>query len=296
MMSFSAPGLITIFCLLLSSSALNAQPYERPAETDPSIVFNTINYDGLKMHYASAGDTQKPGILFIHGTPGSWPAFEMYLSNATLQKDFFMVSVDRPGWGKSTNKLRETETVKSSRKKPLHNPGKLLNFAVQAQSIAAVLKQYPAKKWLLVGHSLGASIAPKVALSETGSVTGMLLLAGSLDPKLGRPRWFNRAANSRLVKWLLPAELKYSNDEIMVLRKELESLELELAERKLATEVVIMQGMKDKLVSPKNPGYVKRVWPQSFADLRIIELPEAGHFLPWRETEMVIETIRQFEF
>ena len=280
-----------LLSLLLASSLLRAQPYQQSSETDPSIGFDKVSFAQHQMHYAYAGDIDKAGIMFIHGTPGGWDAFEIYLNNKSLQKDFFMVSVDRLGWGKSA----VTEPTKQVAE--IQNP---LSFATQAQSLLTVLNQFPEKKWLLVGHSLGASIAPKVALiqqpGQPSPITGLLLLAGSIDPQRGGPRWYNRIAHTMLANWLLPASLKYSNDEIMALRRELRLLETELSETQMTAEVVVMQGMKDRLVSPKNPDYMKRQWPQHFDKLRFIELPKAGHFLPWRQTDLVISTIRQFQF
>ena len=280
----------TLVCLLLASAVLQAQPYQQALETDPSIGFAGVNDNRHQMHYAYAGDIEKPGILFIHGTPGGWAAFEVYLNNRSLQKDFFMVSVDRLGWGKST--LAESTEQTSETQNPL-------SFATQAQALLSVLRQFPDKKWLLVGHSLGASIAPKVALTQTpgqqNPVVGLLLLAGTIAPDLGGPRWYNRVSHTKLASWLLPASLKYSNNEIMVLHRELSILEAQLSGQLLTVEVVVMQGMKDRLVSPKNPDYMQRVWPPHFSKLRFIELPNAGHFLPWRQTDLVITTIRQFQ-
>ena len=279
-----------LICLLLTSTLVPAQPYQQAPETDPSINFASVKFAQHQLHYAYAGDIHKPGIMFIHGTPGGWAAFEGYLNNRTLQKDFFMISVDRLGWGRSA------VTKQSKQVDAAQNP---LSFANQAQSLLTVLQQFPEKKWLLVGHSLGASIAPKVALiQQPGSVNpvaGLLLLAGSIDPKRGGPRWYNRIADTILVNWLLPANLKYSNNEIMGLRRELSTLESQLSEMQITTEVVVMQGMKDRLVSPKNPDYMRRMGPKHFGKLRFIELPEAGHFLPWEQTDLVISTIRQFQ-
>ena len=294
--SASEPKLITairfatLVCLLLASALLRAQPYQQSSETDPNIGFARTNFDQHQMHYAYAGDIEKPGIMFIHGTPGGWAAFEAYLNNRSLQKDFFMVSVDRLGWGKSV--LAESGKQVSESQNPL-------SFATQAQSLLSILRQFPDKKWLLVGHSLGASIAPKVALieqpGEPNPVAGLLLLAGTIDPNLGGPRWYNRVSHTKLASWLLPASLKNSNNEIMVLRKELSILEAQLVGQKITVEVVVMQGTKDRLVSPKNTDYMQRMWPKHFAKLRFIELPKAGHFLPWRQTGLVIATIRQFQ-
>lgn len=272
--------------IFIACSAAHAQPYQRAKVLDPAIGFAMTATERENIHYAYAGDPEKPGLLFIHGTPGDWGAFEMYLANKSLQQDYFMVSVDRLGWGRSPiNDDDQAATAKHP------STG---DFTVQARSIIAVMARYPQKKWLVVGHSLGASIAPKVAILDNQKVSGLLLLAGSLDPKLGRPRWYNRAASTLLVRWLLPSELRYSNDEIMALRRQLHVLQSDITSRQLSAVVVVMQGMKDKLVSPKNPKYVLENWKHHFAALRTIELPQAGHFLPWQQTDLVIETIRQF--
>ena len=157
------------------------------------------------------------------------------------------------------------------------------------------MAQHPDKKWLLIGHSLGASIAPKVAIIEPDRVSALLLIAGSLSPKLGKPRWYNRIASTIVAKWMLPKNLGYSNDEIMALRKELKVLDEQIKSSKLNTQVVVIQGLKDRLVSPKNASYAKRNWQHHFADLKIIELSDAGHFIPWQQSHLVVETIRQFK-
>lgn len=247
--------------------------------------------------YAYSGDPDKPGLLFIHGTPGDWAAFETYLASPSLQEEYFMISVDRLGWGKSV--------ITKANIKPLRKPNKDLedqpqnkkiagDFELQARSIASVMAQYPNKNWLLVGHSLGASIAPKVAIIEPTRVSALLLLAGSLSPKLGKPRWYNRIASTIFAKWILPNNLDYSNDEIMSLRKELEVLDEQIKSSQLNIQVVVIQGLKDRLVSPKNADYAKQNWQQHFVDLKTIELPEDGHFIPWKQSQLVVQTIRQF--
>lgn len=284
-------------------AGLRAQPSEQARISHASISFAAAMVKDHRLvdqsiAYAYSGGQDKPGLLFIHGTPGGWAAFETYLTSPSLQKEYFMVSVDRLGWGKSAI---SKASIKPSRKSKKNSKGQVRNkrvagdFELQARSIGSVMAQYPNKKWLLIGHSLGASIAPKVAIIEPGKVSALLLLAGSLNPKLGKPRWYNRIANTIVAKWLLPKNLAYSNDEIMALRKELEVLDEQIKSSQLNTQVVVIQGLKDRLVSPKNAGYAKRNWRQHFADLKVIELTEAGHFIPWQQSHLVVQTIRQFK-
>lgn len=264
-----------ILQFFLSWTLANAQPYETSAVLDPNISLSTVTFAEHSLSFAYAGDAQKPGVLFIHGTPGGWGAFEVYLRNRQMQNDFFMVSVDRLGWGQS----------------PL--PASLINgdFELQAEAITAVLNQYPEKKWTIVGHSLGASMAPKVALKAPEQVDSLLLLAGSLDPKLGKPRWYNQFANTWAVGALIGPAMRFSNREIMGLAKQLRIMSKEIKATKLNATLTVMQGMKDKLVSPKNSQFALNDWQSNFAKVNILELPEEGHFLPWRKTGYVIDTI-----
>ena len=78
-----------------------AQPYEVSDPLPKSISLKLIEHQGSPVNFAYSGDPNKPGIIFIHGTPGGWQAFQGYLADPQLQQDFFMVSVDRPGWGGS---------------------------------------------------------------------------------------------------------------------------------------------------------------------------------------------------
>ena len=61
----------------------------------------TLEEDGHHLHYATTGNDSLPTIFFVHGTPGSWDAFEKYLKDKELLHKFRLVSIDRPGFGYS---------------------------------------------------------------------------------------------------------------------------------------------------------------------------------------------------
>lgn len=262
-----------ITALLICIGCMSCAPAKRTYQTE-NLSFNSISNNGDTMHYASSGNVLKKGVLFIHGTPGTWSAFAEYLNNTELQKQFFMVSVDRLGWGLSS---------KSSD----------FDFDSQADSIHMVMQRYPNKKWIVVGHSLGASIAPTLVLDSTNSIDALLLLSGSLDPRLGKPRWYNQFANTKLLSWLIPKKLISSNNEIMLLQSQLVKMDQQLNATTFNNDVIVIQGMKDKLVSPKNTEYVKQKWRSNFSNVSIVELENEGHFLPWRQTNLIIEKIKE---
>ena len=133
--------LISAILILVLSSGCAPGPGKQEIQLS-GVYTKTIHNNKQSMHYAYSGDVSKPGVLFIHGTPGGWSAFVGYLNNKELQKQFFMVSVDRLNWGKS--ELNQA-----------------FSFDSQADAIHLVMQNYPSQKWILVGHSLGASIAPR---------------------------------------------------------------------------------------------------------------------------------------
>ncbi|WP_170132122.1 alpha/beta fold hydrolase [Arenicella xantha] len=268
--------LLVMLFSLVSFNMTASKGNATPAKLGTQVILAKAEVNDFEIAYRVAGDVNKPGVLFIHGTPGDGTAFSSYLENSSLQSEFLLISVDRLGWGTSTL------------------PDKLVDgdFALQAQSIIAVMEKFPNQQWIVVGHSLGASIAPKVALLAPQKVRRLILLAGSLDPKLGKPRWYNRAANTWLISRLIGRSMRHSNREIMNLSQQLNIMNQQLVENRLNVDVVVIQGMKDRLVSPDNATFAKQSWQNHFRQLDIIELESEGHFLPWRQAELVIKTIQ----
>ena len=252
---------------------------------DSSTNFDSINFESLSysdyknnthtVFFANAGNSNQTGVLFVHGTPGGWDAFSRYLQDTELRELFFLTSLDRPGWGNSPLDSKQIDG----------------SFALQSAAIGAIFSEYPEKKWIIVGHSLGASIAPQIALDYPDKVIGVLLLAGSLKPSLGSPRWYNRAASTWVVASLIGTSMKHSNREIMGLKSQLEAMDTQIKSQFSNAKISILQGKKDKLVSPKNPSYVLSEWSNHFTSIEVLELPDEGHFLPWRQYGLVKELI-----
>ena len=241
------------------------------------VNFNSVSDTKHTIHYAYSGDVTKQGVLFVHGTPGGWSAFVDYLNNPELQQQFFMVSVDRPNWGKSSTQQD-------------------LSFDQQIDAMNLVLESFKNKQWIIVGHSLGASIAPKFALNHPNSIAALILLAGSLSPELGKPRWYNRFANTGLLNWLVPLKLQRANIEIMALEEELTIMNEQILSSQIDNPVVVIQGMQDKLVSPKNAQFIINKWQDNIKNLEVIQLNEEGHFLPWRQTELIIQNLKRLDY
>ena len=117
-----------------------------------------LEVDGERIHYRSLG--QGPAIVFVHGLAGQMKHFE-YLPLAELAQRWRLVLIDRPGSGRS----------------PRVDAGKA-GVAAQGRLVldfigALQLPQPP----LLVGHSLGGTIALSAALQDPRAIAGLALLA-----------------------------------------------------------------------------------------------------------------------
>ena len=210
-----------------------------------------------------------PAVVFVHGSPGTWEAFQVWLSDPELGRRARLVSVDRPGYGISGRGTAEPSLEK------------------QARRIAAALRADGVERAILVGHSLGGPVIARMAIDFPERVAGLLLVAPSIDPALERHRWYNVAGSLVVVQWFLPVDWVVSNREIWPLKRELQGLATRLGEIRVPT--VVLQGDDDDLVPPANADYVERAFTGARVELR--RIPGAGHFVLWQQPELVRDAV-----
>jgi len=219
---------------------------------------------GRSIHWVETGRTGAPAVIFVHGSPGSWSAFERYLEDPELAARFRLISVDRPGFGRSG----------LGRAMP--------SLRRQAEALAAVWRDWEeGRRALLVGHSLGGPVAARMAARAPERVAGLLLLAPSVDPALENVRWYQHFGHVPPFRWLLPLDIRATNDEIYPLRRELERLAPEW--RRIDAPVIALHGADDNLVPAGNLRFLRERLPS--ADLRRLE--DQNHFLVWNRYEAV---------
>lgn len=234
-----------------------------------------VKTDQAQLGYVAIGNPEGIPVVFVHGTPGSWSSFRYALGNPELQQHFYMIAIDRLGWGNSSPLAADKATAKQM----------ISSFEYQAAAISAIIDHAAGEKpVILVGHSLGASIAPRVALDYPDQIAGLMLIAGTLNPERGGPRWYNRFANIWPVSRMLSEPMSRANVEIMALEQELN--ELSKVWPTLAIPTTVIQGNKDKLVYPDNADYLQQQLAHLNNNLRIVRL-DAGHFIPWEQTHII---------
>lgn len=223
-----------------------------------------------RMHFVVAGrPLPSPArVLFVHGSPGTWDGWKVYLMDRELRAAAHLVAVDRPGFGGSER----------GRAQPA--------LAQQAAALAAVLEKgesTPGPPAIVVGHSLGGPIAARLAMDRPDLVSGLLLIAPSIDPAQERHRWYNVAGATLVVQWFLPIDWTVSNRELWPLEKELTAM-LPLW-KAIRCPTIVVQGLADDLVPPANAEFAER-WITP-GKVRIDRYPDQGHFILWKKPETV---------
>ncbi|MEQ8473848.1 MAG: alpha/beta hydrolase [Marinoscillum sp.] len=265
---------ILVICLLLLSSCIDFSISEEEMIkafegklNQP--VSETISIDSNHIHYVYVESGRKNLAVFIHGSPGSWSAFMDYMKNDSLLKLYDMVSIDRPGFGKS-------------------DPGRpVASLEEQARQMNAVIEQFPHENKVWIGHSLGGPVAARVAMDFPDQVQSMILIAPSIYPAMERYEWYRTWIDTRVGGWFTPQDFWVSNEEILPLKEELR-LMLPMW-KKISVPTVVIQGTEDDLVPKENAEFARRMIRDTLIDIRYLN--EVNHFIPWSHPAEVIKAM-----
>jgi pimeloyl-ACP methyl ester carboxylesterase len=256
---------ILFIWLVLAQSCMkfrisDSEAKQKFAIANVQLFTETIEVDGFSLHYAKTGNDTFPTLFFVHGSPGSWDAFSVYLKDKDLLAKYRMISVDRPGFGYS-------------------DFGNAKNLDEQSKLISPLLKILNNKKPMyVVGHSLGGPMAVKLDADNPGVFSGMVLLAASVDPAAENPEKWRPLLYKTPLKYFIPGAFRPSNEELWYLKKDLKDLAKDFS--KITCPVWIIHGDKDKFVPVSNADYAKKMLVNA-KSVEIKILKGAPHFIPW---------------
>lgn len=242
-----------------------AQLNYKPRFEDISIKFKT------SLHCAFSGDSTKPLLLLIHGAPGGWYGYMNMMDDSALRKNFYMVSVDRPGYGKTKYFSDKPITIKE-----------------QAFAIKTVLMKYKkSKKAIVIGRSYGAPIAACMAAEYPELVDELFLLSPAIDPESEKFWWFSKPARWQVVQCILPDAINRATEEKFAHKKELEKLEPSLS--KITQPTTIMQGTADAIVDTCNFSYANKMLVNCSKELYCIK--GVGHVITRERLDIIKEIL-----
>jgi len=279
MKTFIILGIILFAWLVFAQSCMKFHISDEEATkqfTAAGVPLHTENVevDGFNMHYVQTGNDSFPTLLFVHGSPGSWDAFSQYLRDKDLLAKYRMISIDRPGFGDSEF-------------------GKAKDLADQSKLISPLLTFFNNKKPVyIIGHSLGGPMAVRLVADNPGYFSGMILLAGSVDPAEEKPEKWRPVLYKTPFRFLVPGAFRPSNEELWYLKKDLVLLKKDFS--KITCPVWIVHGDKDDMVPVGNAAYSK----QMLVNAKKVEtkiLTGANHFIPWQHYAEIKEVLMHLE-
>ena len=230
----------------------------------------TVRVDDRDVHYVKTGEDAKQTLVFIHGSPGSWSAWENYMADSLLLQHFRLIAFDRPGFGFSD--------FRSS-----------LALAPQAAMLNTILKEMDnGQPVTLIGHSYGGPLIVKMALDQPDLYDNLMILAGALDPNAEKPEKWRKPLTWFPLKYLVPGALRPSNDELWMLKEDLFTMQPEL--KSLKQDILIIHGTIDKLVPYENVAFMKKEFV-NVNSLEVITLENEKHFIVWDREKLIKDTL-----
>lgn len=236
-------------------------------------VFKTYTALNHKMSYVETGSDTNQLILFVHGAPGSWDAFMRYLGDTSLMHRAQLVSVDRPGFGKSDfGKSVTSIEEQAAMMKPILDANK------------------SGKPAILVGHSLGGAVIARMAMDYPDQVGALVFLAPAIDPDNEKIWSISYPADWKVFRWMVPTVWRVTNDEKLSHSAELKKM-VPLWEN-IKIPCTYIYGEKDKIVPPVNVQFAKKMLVN--APPQVISFPNENHFIPWTQYDTIVNVVKGY--
>jgi N-formylmaleamate deformylase len=263
------------------------------ADTAPVGRSGYVDRDGLRLHHLEYGDAG-PAVVIVPGITS--PAATWEFVSHELSRDYRVITLDIRGRG-----LSDT-------------PPTGYSLADYAGDVKAVVDQLGLQRPTLLGHSMGARIAAAVRVRHRG-VAGPVVLA---DPPLTGPgrgtypmsleafmdqlqaarsgaapedllRYFPTLTPEHLAlraQWLPTCDENAVRDSWLNFHRE----DFFPYLRELEPPVLFMYGGDSPVVPESALPEIKETRP----DVEIARIPNAGHMIPWDNTEDFLAETRRF--
>lgn len=274
---------------------------------EKNTTFGYAENNGVKLHYATMGEGAL--VVMLHGFPDYWYTWREQID--VLSKNFQVVAIDLRGYNKSDK------------------PAGVENYTMRhlIGDVAAVIEHFPQKKAVLVGHDWGGAIAWQVAMWRPELVEKLVVLSTphplglfreiNNNPEQERNSQYARDFQGKDAHKTLSAEglaewVKDENARTKYIeafkRSDFEAMlnyykasfpgkssasntaapAATVPARRVKCPTLAIFGLQDKALLPS--GW-NSTWEWIDADLTLVSVPDAGHFVQQDAADFVSKTI-----
>jgi pimeloyl-ACP methyl ester carboxylesterase len=223
-------------------------------------------------------DVNKITFVFVHGSPGDHKAYKKYFEDPDLKSQFNLISIDRPGFGKS---------IKFKKQILIPEQSKMIADHLKTNLGFDKLKN----KKFIVSHSYGAPLSVVLA-QDLDFIDGLILMAGPFTQEYNEIRWYNYAAKWGLIKFLLSQSWNTSNEEMFSLNDDLNKVKEDLKNYNGQTH--FLHGNNDGLVDVKNSK-----WAHNFRlenhKTSFLKIYKSNHFFIWTKFDLIKKYLLKIE-
>ena len=272
---------------------------------DAKVTHHNAHNDGVKIHYATAGDSG-PLVVMIHGFPDFWYSWNEQIK--ALQSTHRVAAMDLRGYNRSDK------------------PKGLENYAIPelVSDVVSVIRDMGEKKAVIVGHDWGGMVAWQFAMMQP-EMTDRLIVLNLPHPKglnrelanhpdqqrnrqyarnFQQPDAHHQLAAARLIRWV-KGEAKRAKYIEAMKRSDFESMlnyykrnyprppyKEDISEPvRLNMPVLLIHGLDDWALLP---GALNQTWEWLDSDLTLVTVPGAGHFVHHDKPDFINRTLKMW--
>ena len=127
-----------------------------------TVRFTTVDVDGLNVFYRSAGDSNAPVVLLLHGFPSASHMFRSLIPE--LADDYYVIAPDLPGFGMTEQPGRDAFDY------TFENIAKIIGRFVEVLGL---------KKFAIYVFDYGAPVGFRLALADPDRITAIVSQNGN---------------------------------------------------------------------------------------------------------------------
>jgi epoxide hydrolase 4 len=259
--------------------------------------------NGVRIHYVTAGSG--PLVVMVHGFPDFWYTWRHQME--ALSASHQVAALDLRGYNLSDKPAGEEN----------------YDMRLLVADVAAVIRHLGREKAIVVGHDWGGAISWQFAFHMPQMVERLIILnlphpnglsrelatnpaqqaASAYARRFQSPDSHKALTAERLASWVTDGAAKpkyieaFSRSDFNAMmhfyRRNYprEPYQAILAPQRINVPVLMIHGLKDQALLPPA---LNNTWDWLDADLTLVTIPSAGHFVQQDAAELVTKTIKSW--